>query len=257
MFIKGLSFLNTAKLLVLSIHFIFLFTLFIQPTFHPKRKVHKSLIVKTVVPKPASRAVAVEKKPALPARQTKTAVQQAQTAQQKPVVSTAASPKKVQTKPTTPTAKQPAIVDKKIAPAKQTPAKNRAQQNRAKISDALLHELEESIAKIENKSDKPLLSQKGLAAAPIVLQIDSETSGEKDDYISQLTLYLQQALTLPAYGEVKVQLTLQQDGSVVKVVVLKAQNEKNRVYLEKNLKTLKFSPLTQAEQTFTLTFYNK
>jgi hypothetical protein len=154
----------------------------------------------------------------------------------------------------------------KPTPAKKTPPP----QNRAKISDSLLQELEESIAKIESKSDKGAAAKrapdKSKTFAPILLQIDSplgnDASGEEGDYTDALVSHLHHSLSLPDYGEVKIQLSLRQDGSVAKLVVLKTQSEKNKQYLESNLPRLKFPRFDGAyankkEYTFILTFCNE
>ena len=165
--------------------------------------------------------------------------------------------------PTPAKKKEPAIADKKIGTPKQSVKKNPPPQNRANISDALRKELEESIAKIESKNDKPVVSRK--AATPLALQIDAvseEEGSASGDYIDLLTHHMHRLLSLPEYGEVKIQLRLRQDGSVAKITVLKAQNEKNRLYLESSLPHLQFPRFEGAyaskkEHTFVLTFCNQ
>lgn len=165
--------------------------------------------------------------------------------------------------------KESAIADKILDKSKQPPPqKSLPAENRAKISDSLLKELEESIAKIENKSDKQIISSKApsvqKAAAPIVLQIDQgmEANNTAGDYTDALISHLHRSLSLPEYGEVKIQLSLRQDGTVAKIIVLKTENEKNRIYLENNLLNLRFPHFAGAfankkEYTFFLTFCNE
>ena len=71
--------------------------------------------------------------------------------------------------------------------------------------------------------------------------------------------FLHSALDLPDFGEVKMQITVQKDGRVVKVVVLKAESEKNKGYLETHLRQMKLPPLSGSthEETFTITFCNE
>ena len=130
-------------------------------------------------------------------------------------------------------------------------------------SDSLLKELEESIAKIDKKSVAKT-TPPSKAIAPIPLQIDLHSSDfeEDADYTALLIRELHESLRLPDFGEVKIQLSLRQDGSVVKVVVLKAQSEKNKQYLESNLMRLKFPRFegtysNKKECTFILTFCNE
>jgi hypothetical protein len=84
----------------------------------------------------------------------------------------------------------------------------------------------------------------------------------QSDYTDILVEHLHQSLSLPDYGEVKIQLSLRQDGTVVKVIVLKTQSEKNKQYLESNLLRLRFPRFDGAyankkEYTFILTFCNE
>jgi hypothetical protein len=276
--------LNVFLFIIVVLHALFLLVLLISPTFVFHKKQHKPLIVKTVVPKPLAKTVTLEKKN--PCQNSASAASPSP----KPVQKTAPIPKQQQmTKAQTPpkkgesskttaqksassVKKEPAIADKQISKIKQPAAqKDPPPQNRAKISDSLMKELEESIAKIENKSDKGAskktpLSRKTLA--PIALQIDTpshallnEAEGS-GDYIAVLVGHLHQCLSLPDYGEVKIQLSLLQDGTVCKVIVLKAQSEKNKQYLESSLPQLKFPRFDGAyagktEWTFVLTFCNE
>jgi len=224
---------NLILCIIVAIHFIFLLILLISPTFVFRKKEHKALIVKTIAIKPPVKAAAVEKKSASP--RAATPIQKAAappvkkeiTKPQPPSKKEAPMPKATAAlKPAPASKKEPAIADKQLSKPKQTPPvkKNPAQQNRAKISDSLLKELEESIAKMDNKKSvsKPISASKALA--PVPLQIDlltpdsSELEEEASDYTARLIAHLHQALQLPDYGEVKIQLSLRQDGSVVRRV---------------------------------------
>ncbi len=261
------SLINTFLLFVVSLHCFFLLILLISPTFIFPKKQHKPLIVKTIVPKPLAKTAIQEKKGfaqnaiSTSPPSSKPVQKPAPTSKQQPMPKALTQPKK-----------EPAIADKQLSKTKQPAAKkNPSPQNRAKISDSLMRELEESIAKIENKSGKgaskktPFSSK---ALAPIALQIDtpsnelSNVAEKQSDYTDALITHLHQCLSLPEYGEVKIQLSLRQDGTVCKVIVLKAQSEKNKQYLESNLPQLKFPHFDGAyaskkEHTFVLTFCNE
>jgi hypothetical protein len=271
--------INTILLIVISLHFFFLLILLISPKFALKKKQHQSLIVKTVVSKPFAKTATHEKKdphqntvsastPSFQSAQKTTQTPKVQTQPRKEQTSKAQTPKQISSKK-----KEPAIADKQLSKAKQpTAKKNLPSQNRAKISDSLLKELEESISKIENKSDKEIAGKtippRDKALAPVSLQIDTpsyefsnETKGSSD-YTDVLVSHLHQSLRLPDYGEVKIQLSLRQDGTVCRIIVLKAQSEKNKQYLESRLPQLKFPPFDGAyvnkkEYTFILTFCNE
>jgi hypothetical protein len=245
--------------MIIGIHLFFLLLLLISPSFIIRKKEHKAFIVKTVLPKLPTRTAPVEKKNSGP----KSAAPPAQkTAPKTP------PPKTTAQKKTPPEKKEAAVADKKLTKSKQPapPAKKKPpQQNRAKISDSLLKELEESIAKIENKKAVSKVISTGKALTPIPLQIDLLSSDHEDlsaDYADLLVGHLHHSLTLPDYGEVKIQLSLRQDGSVSKLIVLKTESEKNKRYLENNLPKLNFPRFegtysNKKECTFILTFCNE
>ena len=162
--------------------------------------------------------------------------------------------------------KEPAIADKKLQKSSKPLApKEKKTDNRAKISDQLKKDLAESIAKIEGKKQSAPAAQRShsQALAPIRLQIDTSSNADSDaDYPNLMIGYLHQSLHLPEFGEVKIQLTLHQDGHVVKLVVLNAESDKNKRYLEGNLSHLRFPSFSgslaqKKEHTFILTFCNE
>lgn len=136
------------------------------------------------------------------------------------------------------------------------------------IPSSLLQELEEGIAKIESLSPLPKEKQgKGSIPALNPLQCDTITPSKKENvqdstsYTDLLVNTMRSMLSLPEYGEVKLQLTLRQDGTVVKIVVLNSQSKQNARYLEMILPSVVFpkfgnGPNTDQEQTFLLTFCN-
>ena len=269
---------NSFLLFVTLVHSYFLIIILVSPSFAFHKKEHKPLVVKTITAKPQKKTNTFEKKNSLSNSHQTSQIVTAKPAQSPtPAPKILPSPKKeapkipVQ-KSTSSEKKEPAIADKKVSKAKPTPKKNPTQQTRATIPESLLKELEESIAKIENKSDKGTTNKKASisnkAFVPISLQIDtpsSEFSNNEEgqgDYTETLINHLHQCLSLPDYGEVKIQLSLRQDGTVDKVVVLKTQSEKNRQYLENHLPRLRFprfdgSYASKKEWTFTLTFCNE
>jgi outer membrane biosynthesis protein TonB len=204
---------------MLILHLAFLLVLLISPSFAQRKKQHTPLIVKTVLAKPAFKAPNREKEVSRSNPNPKPAVAKSPPQQQSPQVSKPEIKKQELPKPSAKT---------KPPPLK----KNPPPQNPSKISDSLLKELQESIAKIENKGDKAAVGKRtpptARAIAPIALQIDSTAGEEVDadagDYTDALISHLHRHLSLPDYGEVKIQLSLRQDGTVAKGVVLKAQS---------------------------------
>jgi hypothetical protein len=130
----------------------------------------------------------------------------------------------------------------------------------------LLQELEETIAKIDQKRDKDI-PLKQIEAPKWInsLKIDaikeiSDDSAQVDfNYQDTLIQVLRESLDLPELGEVKMEITLNRDGTVVKLRVLAAESEKNRIYLEKNLCSIKFPPfdINESRKIFVLTFCNE
>ena len=78
-------------------------------------------------------------------------------------------------------------------------------------------------------------------------------------YEAELIALLREHLHLPDQGSVRMKLTLRKDGSLVKLLVLKAESEKNRKYLEINLPQLRFPPPpgSAKEECLVVTFYNE
>ncbi len=265
---------RSIRITVLSIHALFLLFLWFGPLSTPQRKAHKPLIVKMITPKsPAisQRATAVAATPR-PQASAAAAVPKVETQTKPPAPSQAAAiPPKPQKPPTeTKTVKkEAAVADKRIAKK----AAPKPAEQRSKISDALLKELEESIAKIEDKSDKGRVKKSTASKARVPLSIslqidrldlDSSSSGDSGerDYADFLIGHLRESLHLPDYGEVKMELTLRQDGSVASLRVLHTESDKNKRYLESNLPLLRFPRFTGAgtkkrEQTYILTFCNE
>ena len=138
----------------------------------------------------------------------------------------------------------------------------------------LLREAEESIAKITQKSHKSSKKQsldlpKGIQS----LKVDSESPSERfekdslensknQSYQNELALRLKSLLHLPELGEVKLRLTIKRNGSLTEMKVLKSESEKNRKYLEQELKTIRFPDFSssfgnEAEHSFTVTLSNE
>jgi hypothetical protein len=163
----------------------------------------------------------------------------------------------------------PPIADKKVSKA--PPQKKKEIAPRPKISPDLLRDLEESIAKIDEKRDKLHAKKRELsknkqsdeikAVQPTDYAALAE-SANVDDYQSLLVSYLRGELQLPEFGEVKIELTLHSNGSVAKWVVVKSESEKNRKHLESKLPHMKFPPpgkllFGKEQHQFVLTFCNE
>jgi hypothetical protein len=142
-----------------------------------------------------------------------------------------------------------------------TASKSPSQETKKK--NDLLKELRESLTKIENQSSA---AESSIALTPPKtiqkLEIDHFESEEPVDYFLLLAETLKNELELPEYGDVKLELTVLNNGRVTKLRILNASSEKNKRYLELKLPTL-FLPSfsdnlkNEREHTFTLTFCNE
>jgi len=214
--------------------------------FSPARKIHhptKHIAVRMTQMRPVERSVSPPSKSPGSSQTSAPKPAAAKPVQKKIAKKTQAAstptPKPVAKSP------KPAVVDKG-KPKVVKPA----------IPKELIEELEETVAKIDEKSKKvyssPKLDVPRLMTPP---QMESFFAGEPS-YEESLVAYLHQSLNLPEYGEVKIQLALYKDGTVAKLTVLKAESLKNKTYLEKNLPLLKF-PSLEKEETFVFTFCNE
>lgn len=164
--------------------------------------------------------------------------------------------------------KNPAPQKSKPVPEKKkTPAPSKP---KPLISQELLDELEESIAKIDEKRDKDSNKSKKTTSqldvprvqASVPVEEAATQTEERLEFQEKLIACLHSALHLPDHGEVTIVLTLRSNGSVTKMFVKKTQSKKNQTYLEAQLPFVRF-PLFEGalsgkkEETFTITFCNE
>lgn len=165
-----------------------------------------------------------------------------------PKKSTTSTEKKSVKKTTASTTKKPA--KKPAAAKKKEPVKNTVQNN-------LIAQARERLSQVKKTSQT--LDDVSLVDA---MQIDSLEGGVEDHgYYTLIATTLRKNLRLPEYGEVKVHLCLDCQGTVVQVNIISAQNENNSRYVEKVLPSVQFPPFGKAfqnekEHTFTITLAN-
>lgn len=148
---------------------------------------------------------------------------------------------------------------------KSVQVKNETSKQKAK---EVLYELQQNLARLENtkeiKSSHPeiIVPQSIPELKADSYQIISERNDPlAEDFFYQdlLLSYLKDHLVLPAYGTVKIQLTLCSNGKLESMNIVASDSEINRFYLEKNLNELSF-PIFSKEligkknHTFYLTF---
>ncbi len=150
-------------------------------------------------------------------------------------------------------AKQPVAENKQIPKpvakvSKQGPAAKKAPRVLKDIANSF------EVLKSEAKHSRPALKLPTVpTSSPVVTS--APTYGEF------LITYLQSALDLPEYGEVRVKLEIDRFGRLIDCEILEAKSGKNGEFLKNQLPNLTFPCLNdfdiiEPSQTFTITFRN-
>jgi len=146
--------------------------------------------------------------------------------------------------------------------AKQATTTNQLSNEQAKH---LLKQLQKSLAEIETK--KETAQEKQIVVPQSIKELKSNDYSILADFPEQIALdyhsllvaFLKDTLQLPAYGTVKVILTLSSKGECKNLEILASDSEVNRFYLEKQLKELEYPSFTKdipntSTYSFNLTF---
>ncbi len=152
-----------------------------------------------------------------------------------------------------------------------------AQEAARKREQALLNKAKENLAKMSETRDKISTSSSSLNLAAtelpkeLTLQVDALPIGEvggsgewgtnEISYSGEVAARLKMALKLPDYGAVKIELTLDRSGKVIKVKTVHSESNKNKVYVESKVPALLFPSFGQrfqgeSQKTFLLTLQN-
>lgn len=246
---------------VIGVHLLLIFFLGV---FHVAEKspAVKKLAIKQYAAKPAPKVVTAPPPKAAPAAASRVkpkAITPPGPIAPPPPPANKPAPKQTPEKKPTPQSPPPAPKAPTPTPASSKTKAKTQTPVQSPLTQKLMKELEESIAKIEGKHDKVDTSRQIATPRAIdTLKIDHlEKDNSDEDYTDTLILCLRQSLNLPDFGEVKIKLTLRQDGTVDKLIVLKTESENNRRYLETHLPNLKFPALNKQQHTFVLTFCNE
>lgn len=146
----------------------------------------------------------------------------------------------------------PAKSIKKSAPTKPKPAQPVAKA----LPNHLLTEIAQSL---ETLSTEAKASSQVSLQIPSPIQAKAELSSSlKTDpsYAEALIAYLQTALDLPEYGEVKVKIEINRFGLLAGLEILETKSKKNGEFLKNRLPELTFPCLNGETQSFTITFRN-
>lgn len=164
------------------------------------------------------------------------------------------------------------VVAKNLSPKKNNQAQNapstkqvskgvKATSKKKQVPQYLINQLHESIAKIEQNRHKEVPQGK-LSVPTHFLKIEALENDEGNEFTATLIECFQKELRLPEVGEVKVELTLKQDGSLVEMKLLSKESQYNAQFLEKALQAMQFPSFKgtlakQKEHTFVITFCNR
>lgn len=235
---------------VMGVHFFLLLVAFFSPLKQKENK--EKIVVKTKwLPQKKERVAAVEK-PAAPAVKN-----------EKPALKSS-PPSPLLKSPPKAASKQKEEGLKKKAPVQ--PFSKKEKEVKIVVPGHLLKELEETIAKIDEKRDK-IGAKKRLEPSTKIKPLQTEAfhrcemSQKEEEYKEALITYLRDSLNLPDFGDVKIQVTLRPDGTLEHLKVLEADSDRNRLYLEKELPLIHFpfpkGTSEKKESTFILTFCNE
>lgn len=231
--------------IVISFHLLFMTLLLFNPHRTPvKRTTH--IKVRTVRP-----IVKAQTKPTAAVKREPQPMQKAAPVQKKtaPTKATPASkPQPIAKKQAT--SNKPAVIEKGKPIKKAPPKKPEPKQE-------IWNEIDQALAKIEKKSYPVSKQTVDLPPPPVFLDEVSAGQAGEDDVLSHLVGYLHDTLHLPEVGEVKLEITVRKNGTVAKVVVLRAESHKNKLYLQENLPHLQFPLQFDQDKTWTITFCNE
>lgn len=116
----------------------------------------------------------------------------------------------------------------------------------------LLKEITESLETIRSESK----SSRSTLTIPSTIKKTEIASDIDPTYGEFLIAYLQNALDLPEYGEVKAKIEIDRFGHLVNCEILKSKSVKNAEFLKNRLPELTFPCLNDGTQVFTITFRN-
>jgi hypothetical protein len=252
-------------LFVTSVHLALIFMLCFSPV---KKKIttKKHIAVRTIRPKTQTQTRTATAEIAAPHASKKEGSTEIpkpkKEAVRKEASKQAAAPKGKTTTPQTAVKPAPAK-SKPINQKKPTMVEKGKLKKTPKASDKVWKEIDEAFAKIDDKVysksqsklDVPQMEESSPSKTPFPNLREMEKEEGTDE--KALVSFLHTSLNLPEFGEVKIQLTVKKDGSVARLVVLQAESQKNKAYLEKHLPLLRFPLILDKEKTFTFTFCNE
>lgn len=151
------------------------------------------------------------------------------------------------------------VAQKKEIPTKAKPLpKQKKKPEFTAKQENLLKELDQSIAKIEQNADKVYSGKEQTAPLASVLHIEETNESIDPSWSEKVAFFLEEELKLVEYGNVKMKLSIDAYGKVVKIETLDSESPINETYLQNTLSKLTFPFYGGAKppktQTITITF---
>jgi hypothetical protein len=142
----------------------------------------------------------------------------------------------------------PPTPKKKLMPT----AKKVVPKKKEIASTQVKKKLEKALSKIEPTTKPKTLPKK---PAPVKEPSPSIETPTVDNYLNSICTILEELLTLPEKGIVKLTITVQANGKIGMVKEVSFESERNLRYLKEMLETLSFpKPAMEKEVEFTITF---
>lgn len=157
-----------------------------------------------------------------------------------------------------PTKPKPATSAKKGATAKPAPVVKKSPPLPVDEEDTFLKEIAKSFQNLKVEAQKPPRPTLNLPQAiKRKTVLTQEVANVDPTYSEFLIAYLQNALDLPEFGEVKAKLEIDRFGRLVDLEILEAKSVKNAQFLKAELPQLDFpAGIADATEVFTITFRN-
>ena len=153
---------------------------------------------------------------------------------------------------TTTIVKKPKLIQKKVVPKKRkvVPVTRKVRKKKAPVKKI--------IKKVSIPKKQPL-SVPRVVTPKSVAQPKEKV---KQIYMQSLLSLLAESFELPEIGTVLAKLTIQKDGSLKNLAIVKSESIKNSAYIENHLRQLDLPPFNGElkqydEETFEITFRNK
>lgn len=218
------------KILLLSIllhAFLLFLSICISSAILPSKKTKQTIVVRTVIEKPQPKKI------------------QSQTAAKTPV---AQSKKVTKTPPKVKPKKQKTTKTKR----KKTIVKQSTSANKQQKARAILKQLDKNLKELDTLSFNS--KETRLPKKLVLSSINDSLTKEQQVNCMEIISCIQNNLTLPENGEVKLTISVQPNGKIDNIQIIHAESMKNANYLKNQLKELTLPKVSEKPVTMTVTF---